>query len=168
MSHPSWVCGLKPRAQYGDESAVCHTLRGCVDWNLYCGTTTYENICHTLRGCVDWNKIFPQALKRYEMSHPSWVCGLKLVLQLVVSLALLSHPSWVCGLKRYDNDHCKSCDSHTLRGCVDWNDLIGIKEQIRGVTPFVGVWIETLFRSVVFCARRVTPFVGVWIETYKN
>ena len=33
------------------------------------------------------------------------------------------------------------------------------------VTPFVGVWIETV--SVCRCGLKweVTPFVGVWIET---
>ena len=33
------------------------------------------------------------------------------------------------------------------------------------VTPFVGVWIETV--SIMSCRKRlrVTPFVGVWIET---
>ena len=33
------------------------------------------------------------------------------------------------------------------------------------VTPFVGVWIETLQEANVRKANAVTPFVGVWIET---
>ena len=33
-------------------------------------------------------------------SHPSWVCGLKLLHHPVVKVGLTSHPSWVCGLKR--------------------------------------------------------------------
>ena len=42
------------------------------------------------------------------------------------------------------------------------------------VTPFVGVWIETLLSRWHENNRGVTPFVGVWIETcymynsYKN
>ena len=32
-------------------------------------------------------------------SHPSWVCGLKLLVKVLLLVALLSHPSWVCGLK---------------------------------------------------------------------
>ena len=36
------------------------------------------------------------------------------------------------------------------------------------VTPFVGVWIETL-KSLLYAAHHhVTPFVGVWIETQRN
>ena len=34
-----------------------------------------------------------------------------------------------------------------------------------GVTPHVGVWIETEDRFSHFAKRRVTPHVGVWIET---
>ena len=33
------------------------------------------------------------------------------------------------------------------------------------VTPYVGVWIETLTRAACIMKRNVTPYVGVWIET---
>ena len=33
------------------------------------------------------------------------------------------------------------------------------------VTPFVGVWIETLRIRACGYHLYVTPFVGVWIET---
>ena len=36
------------------------------------------------------------------------------------------------------------------------------------VTPFVGVWIETLERQRVKEYKEVTPFVGVWIETQRQ
>ena len=32
-------------------------------------------------------------------SHPSWVCGLKLIWAAKKKRADMSHPSWVCGLK---------------------------------------------------------------------
>ena len=35
------------------------------------------------------------------------------------------------------------------------------------VTPFVGVWIEIVSRSMMQMIRNVTPFVGVWIEIYQ-
>ena len=55
-SHPTWVRGLKPRAQYGDESAIAS------------------------------HPTWVRGLKRYlqrdfglsEESHPTWVRGLKL------------------------------------------------------------------------------------------
>ena len=101
---------------------LCHTLRGCVDWNiryvlLYCNV-----LCHTLRGCVDWNfqygvecitdigvtpcvgvwiETFRQILAYPTMlSHPAWVCGLKLLATPQMVLLHQSHPAWVCGLKR--------------------------------------------------------------------
>ena len=99
-------------------------------------------------------------------SHPSWVCGLKLTCTDDVTLVLLSHPSWVCGLKQ--------------------NDLQSANVA-KTVTPFVGVWIETLGEKEKLpyiwshpswvCGLKlksrchqsvegfVTPFVGVWIET---
>ena len=33
------------------------------------------------------------------------------------------------------------------------------------VTPYVGVWIETLYIASNVTACTVTPYVGVWIET---
>ena len=33
------------------------------------------------------------------------------------------------------------------------------------VTPFVGVWIETMESAKTRKHKNVTPFVGVWIET---
>ncbi len=37
-------------------------------------------------------------------------------------------------------------------------------EQLQ-VTPYVGVWIETVLVSVTGRSLSVTPYVGVWIET---
>ena len=34
------------------------------------------------------------------------------------------------------------------------------------VTPFVGVWIETIDATNDASRWTVTPFVGVWIETF--
>ena len=55
-------------------------------------------------------------------SHPSWVCGLKRAHRGKDISSSPSHPSWVCGLKLL----------------IILHDL-----AVRGVTPFVGVWIET-------------------------
>ena len=55
-----------------------------------------------------------------------------------------SHPSWVCGLK---------------------HRLLATQYIDEGVTPFVGVWIETQSPHRHRPALAVTPFVGVWIET---
>ena len=63
---------------------------------------------------------------------------------------------------------CWIC-SHTLRGCVDWNSFfVSAISREKAVTPFVGVWIETLPPCSVPSGASVTPFVGVWIETLKS
>ena len=56
-----------------------------------------------------------------DMSHPSWVRGLKLLLGDSLCTLILSHPSWVRGLKHV---------SDTLL-------------DIDKVAPLVGAWIET-------------------------
>ena len=99
------------------------------------------------------------------MSHPSWVCGLKLFNRRLHMLQLLSHPSWVCGLKHWYAITFAKPICHTLRGCVDWNTQSYWVQRTEQVTPFVGVWIETISKSLAFLWTTVTPFVGVWIET---
>ena len=39
------------------------------------------------------------------------------------------------------------------------------RSGLNGVTPCVGVWIETVSGSIGYNLRYVTPCVGVWIET---
>ena len=99
-------------------------------------------------------------------SHPSWVCGLKLVGRAQIAYNCQSHPSWVCGLKR------RYCGNASLRFQSHPSWVCGLKQQKRadkfaavGVTPFVGVWIETRSPPKACRSSQVTPFVGVWIET---
>ena len=100
-------------------------------------------VCHTLRGCVDWNKESGELHEAYKESHPSWVCGLKLKMYAIKNFKIRSHPSWVCGLKLNMETSKLLRLCHTLRGCVDWNLKGIVINLLRNVTPFVGVWIET-------------------------
>ena len=81
------------------------------------------------------------------MSHPSWVCGLKLECGALIAYNCQSHPSWVCGLKPASRPP---------------------DNQPYVVTPFVGVWIETTKNFTFSELHGVTPFVGVWIETVAD
>ena len=56
------------------------------------------------------------------LSHPSWVRGLKLIINHVFQSKLTSHPSWVRGLKLLDG--------------------IDVYKHLK-VAPLVGAWIET-------------------------
>ena len=40
--------------------------------------------------------------------------------------------------------------------------------RVHQVTPFVGVWIETISDDYPENYTNVTPFVGVWIETKQS
>ena len=44
--------------------------------------------------------------------------------------------------------------------------VVMLEVELLLVTPFVGVWIETLEISEEKQRHQVTPFVGVWIETW--
>ena len=77
-------------------------------------------------------------------SHPAWVCGLKLNRLRFAIIRSWSHPAWVCGLKQ---------------------NLYGKRKSLNGVTPCVGVWIETAMTQDQGTKLDVTPCVGVWIET---
>ena len=50
-------------------------------------------------------------INRMSMSHPSWVCGLKLTKKRITLSNLASPPSWVCGLK-----HGELCQDDGERG----------------------------------------------------
>mgnify|MGYP006934871676 CR=1 FL=1 len=102
----------------------------------------------------------------------------------------MSHPAWVCGLKQSIIAQMHPTQCHTLRGCVDWNLPVALKLSLLGVTPCVGVWIETDKHPYVTEAHPghtlrgcvdwnyedfvipslsdVTPCVGVWIETFYS
>ena len=150
-----------------DNLPLSHTLRGCVDWNnnqsknsLTCPSVTpFVGVwietrrpscqnrrypCHTLRGCVDWNFSLYNVMPQEVESHPSWVCGLKLLVLSSKYVLIWVTPFvgvWIetrrCG--RYDQLQA----GHTLRGCVDWNKYYLMFYILLAVTPFVGVWIET-------------------------
>ena len=80
----------------------------------------------------------------------------------------MSHPAWVCGLKlevpelRYNR---------VVTPCVGvWIETNGDTGTpgAPGVTPCVGVWIETAMAARSMRLYRVTPCVGVWIETLAD
>ena len=79
---------------------------------------------------------------------------------------LESHPSWVCGLKPHRNMFTAKVGEVTPFVGV-WIETVDYVDNFVQmiVTPFVGVWIETFWAMPKGSRRRVTPFVGVWIET---
>ena len=77
-------------------------------------------------------------------SHPSWVCGLKLI-KIKINLWLIKVTPFV--------------------GVWIETTRYRLQHNAQRVTPFVGVWIETYRDDPNYSPFSVTPFVGVWIET---
>ena len=102
-----------------------------------------------------------------HMSHPTWVCGLKLQWVLSLLWTLLSHPTWVCGLKQISKtSHNDTKLSHPTWVCGLKHTHGRLLSSLVDVTPYVGVWIETMSMEVFPGCTIVTPYVGVWIETW--
>ena len=81
----------------------------------------------------------------------------------------MSHPAWVCGLKLYNRFH--ECSAFWVTPCVGvWIETVMDKGTVitEKVTPCVGVWIETIMHPRQTGQGIVTPCVGVWIETYSE
>ena len=131
-SHPAWVCGLKHTHRRLLSFLMGHTLRGCVDWNSIHYTSTSLSHSHTLRGCVDWNYAVPLRLISRALSHPAWVCGLKLISVIIFATGSGSHPAWVCGLKLQQLASEKSeLTSHPAWVC-------GLKQKIQ---QMLATWV---------------------------
>ena len=75
---------------------------------------------------------------------------------------------WECGLKQRSRQNLK-CQIQSL---LMWE--CGLKPATaevtapEKVTPYVGVWIETVYIFVLSNQLHVTPYVGVWIETHPE
>ena len=96
---------------------------------------------HTLRGCVDWNDRDVNPIEDYN-SHTLRGCVDWNSQDITIEgRKYASHPVWVCGLKR---SVCR------------WAGFL------RGVTPCVGVWIETPSTTWRRYLHMVTPCVGVY------
>ena len=61
--------------------------------------------------------------------------------------------------------HWSRPDCHTLRGCVDWNFHFRPPSNILGVTPCVGVWIETCSSAILISFSVSHP---AWVCGLKH
>ena len=169
---------------------VCHTLRGCVDWNYsYCGSKKgkvpvtpcvgvwIETIKawiaaspsrrHTLRGCVDWNSDNDRKNLR-ETVTPCvgvWIETLFSCFLVIYGYVTPCVGVWIETISA-DRPNANA-KSHPAWVC-------GLKQHHgcedddpSNVTPCVGVWIETTSWFDNTPGTLVTPCVGVWIETCK-
>jgi len=123
MSHPAWVCGLKHRLVRPSTSGS--QVTPCVGVWIETVNSAHVVYPYLVTPCVGvWieTMIASTNTGKAAMSHPAWVCGLKLPIQVRLLLPKnvtpcvgvwietksghtitydcgASHPAWVCGLK---------------------------------------------------------------------
>ena len=100
-------------------------------------------------------------------SLPTWECGLKHERNQILNEVVWSLPTWECGLKPSHSSIVKAEDGVTPHVGVWIETAVRFPKALPySVTPHVGVWIETIARLPLPTLLVVTPHVGVWIETY--
>ena len=147
MSHPAWVCGLKLTGSKYTNYFHSHTLRGCVDWN---GKQLNQHLilhCHTLRGCVDWNFTLCN-LYYWPRVTPCVGVWIETIMHPRQTGQGIVTPCVGVWIETYSEHIANVQKGHTLRGCVDWNWEACAGYIMDVVTPCVGVWIETMTRWI--------------------
>ena len=145
-----WICG--------------HTLYGCVDWNRY--TPQQLNIVRVTPCMGVWIETIgrKQQMPR-RLVTPCMGVWIETALGASRLSAIMSHPVWVCGLKLDSRfllgHHC----SHTLYGCVDWNSIAILLLHRPLSHTLYGCVDWNLTRDLWHSTTKVTPCMGVWIET---
>ena len=160
------MCGLKLNFLRHDivETEVTPFVGVWIETPPYCARGSTDVVTPFVGVWIETE--YQPATYEEDTSHPSWVCGLKLVFNSFFLTALRVTPFvgvWI------------ETRNHTAFA------------PATSVTPFVGVWIETVFlypcrhcewshpswvcglKLLLFPLNYkplfVTPFVGVWIET---
>jgi len=135
------VCGLKFIEAGGSLRRGGHTPRGCVDWNRAAGIGRSDPVVtphagvwieiSTANGYTLNTLVTPHAGVWIEISAVYLTCA-----------GQKSHPTRVCGLKLVVGRRPVHDRRHTPRGCVDWNTALLTASLDYAVTPHAGVWIE--------------------------
>ena len=98
VSHPVWVCGLKPAIYNRWLGCLSHTLYGCVDWNHHWPSPPLARAVTPCMGV--W--IETRGKNRARQGSTVTPCmGVWIETQkgLASRCSAPSHPVWVCGLK---------------------------------------------------------------------
>ena len=144
-SHPSWVCGLKQKWEVQGCRGYCVTpfVGVWIETSLVCLAS--PSWCVTPFVGVWIETLGATKSSMWVLSHPSWVCGLKLENRGNAQRSEQSHPSWVCGLKLINYEGVNFTDGESHPSWVCGLKLLKSPLHVAGkeVTPFVGVWIET-------------------------
>ena len=78
---------------------------------------------------------------------------------------LRSHPTWVRGLKQILKVSFSRAIVAPYVGAWIETAKYQIKRNAQSVAPYVGAWIETMVENDWKRLEVVAPYVGAWIET---
>ena len=125
-----------------------HSLYGSVDWNPYHHNLVVLSSSHSLYGSVDWNRHRLHTISNRQQSLPLWECGLK-CLWLIFLFLYYSHSLYGSVDWNFEcTDYSATKSGHSLYGSVDWNHDLTISLGFFTVTPFMGVWIEIICKTL--------------------
>ena len=145
LSHPVWVCGLKPDSASSTDVVRRHTLYGCVDWNWK--SFSASSFCAVTPCMGVWIETSPRSpswqpctvtpcmgvwieTRRWRQTTWSWrvtpCMGVWIETEwyYLSSSATSRHTLYGCVDWNFSVLHTKIAEmGHTLYGCVDWNKL---------------------------------------------
>ena len=169
-----------------DRTAICHSLRGSVDWNKKSFHIATNNRVTPYAGV--WIEIIYAVGMTYSCvtSLPTRECGLKSLsyvptctswqvtpyagvwIEISWSRNALSNsrslPTRECGLKYKLPWRDKRNISHSLRGSVDWNCLVIVFRDWEASHSLRGSVDWNKNKVPQDPEFFVTPYAGVWIE----
>ena len=136
-------CGLKPHSGKLWKANKSHSLCGSVDWNL--NVVWIRKMFKVTPYAGVWiETVEAERENGLQMSLLMRECGLKHFLEWWDKQCPVSLLMRECGLKHQRGRPKTSLWCHSLCGSVDWNSCEGCRSEHWGVTPYAGVWIETL------------------------
>lgn len=98
-----WLRGLKLWYLYRLQYRLLSHSTECVDWNTQVQHNMAVMNSRILHGCEDWNETEKAEAAKKELSHPTWIRGLKYDNISIHFNLLLSHPIWMRGLSFFLN-----------------------------------------------------------------
>ena len=119
VSHPVWVRGLKHTRplRVWQPGRVAPRVGAWIETTIWSMAFMWTSVAPRVGAWIETPYLPP--VHRLTTSHPVWVRGLKLVLNVEKYMAEETHPVWVRGLKQVYQVATTYRQSRTPCGCVD-------------------------------------------------
>ena len=143
-SHPVWVCGLKLALLWGISKG--RIVTPCMGVWIETQGIQRESENTSVTPCMGvWIETYVRSCWRNSDDvTPCMGVWIETLVHIHVDARRLSHPVWVCGLKLYEDMYLSR--GKAVTPCMGvWIETRNKRYFRRGVivTPCMGVWIET-------------------------